>query len=49
MPRKRKEPRPAAALPSKEEILEFVRGANGKVGKREIARAFRVKGGDRLR
>ena len=47
MPRKRKEPRPAAALPSKDEILDFVRGANGKVGKREIARAFRVKGGDR--
>ena len=47
MPRKRKEPRPAAALPSKDEILEFVRGANGKVGKREIARAFWVKGGDR--
>ena len=47
MPRKRKEPRPAAALPSKDEILEFVRGANGKVGKREIARAFRVRGGDR--
>jgi ribonuclease R len=47
VPRKRKEPRPAAALPSKDEILDFVRGANGKVGKREIARAFRVKGGDR--
>jgi ribonuclease R len=47
VPRKRKEPRPAAALPSKDEILEFVRGASGKVGKREIARAFRVRGGDR--
>jgi ribonuclease R len=47
VPRKRKEPRPRAALPSKDAILEFVRGATGKVGKREIARAFRVEGGDR--
>jgi ribonuclease R len=44
---KRKEPRPRAALPSKDAILEFLRGATGKVGKREIARAFRVEGGDR--
>ena len=48
MPRKLKQPRPAAALPSQDAILEFVRAATGKVGKREIARAFRVKGGDRL-
>jgi ribonuclease R len=47
VPRKRKEPRPRAALPSKDAILEFVRGATGKVGKREIVRAFRVEGGDR--
>jgi ribonuclease R len=47
VPRKRKEPRPRAGLPSKDAILDFVRGAPGKVGKREIARAFRVEGGDR--
>ncbi|HJZ30746.1 MAG TPA: ribonuclease R [Hyphomicrobiaceae bacterium] len=47
MPRKRKEPRPAAALPSQHDILEFMRGATGQVGKREIARAFSIKGGDR--
>ena len=47
MSRKLKEPRPAAGLPSKDQILEFVRGAAGKVGKREIARAFSIRGGDR--
>jgi len=47
VPRKRKEARPRAGLPSQDAILEFVRGATGKVGKREIARAFRVEGGDR--
>jgi len=35
-------------LPSKEEIVRFVAGATGKVGKREIARAFGVSGGDRI-
>ena len=35
-------------LPSKEDILEYVRGAGVKAGKREIARAFAVKGGDRV-
>jgi ribonuclease R len=48
VPRKLKHPRPAAGLPGQAEILAFVRAAAGKVGKREIARAFRVKGGDRL-
>jgi ribonuclease R len=47
VPRKLKEPRPAAGLPSKDQVLEFVRGAAGKVGKREIARAFSIRGGDR--
>ena len=47
MARKTKEPRPAGGLPSKDDILHFVRSAAGKVGKREIARAFSVKGGDR--
>jgi ribonuclease R len=35
-------------LPSKDEILRFIRGAQEKVGKREIARAFGVRGGARL-
>jgi ribonuclease R len=36
----------AAPLPSKQQILHFVREHAGKVGKREIARAFQV--GDRV-
>jgi ribonuclease R len=35
-------------LPSKQEILDFLQGANREAGKREIARAFGVKGGDRI-
>ncbi len=47
MPRKSKEAR-GTALPSKEDILKYVRTAGVKAGKREIARAFAVKGGDRI-
>jgi ribonuclease R len=47
VPRKLKQPRPAAGLPSQDQVLEFVRRAAGKVGKREIARAFSIRGGDR--
>jgi len=35
-------------LPSKEEILTFMQDTQGKVGKREIARAFHIKGGQRI-
>jgi ribonuclease R len=35
-------------LPSKEAILEFIKESPGQVGKREIARAFNVSGGDRI-
>jgi len=35
-------------LPSREQILEFVSSATGNIGKREIARAFNVKGADRI-
>jgi ribonuclease R len=35
-------------LPSREDILRYIRETPGKVGKREIARAFDVKGGDRI-
>jgi ribonuclease R len=37
----------AAALPTKDEILAFVARQPGKVGTREIARAFGLKGADR--
>lgn len=53
---KKKEPRrqghkpkgEAAGLPSKEEILAYLRKAGAKAGKREIARAFDLKGSDRI-
>jgi ribonuclease R len=35
-------------LPSKQEILDFLQGSSAQVGKREIARAFGIKGGDRI-
>jgi ribonuclease R len=35
-------------LPSKQEILDFLGTASVKAGKREVARAFGVKGGDRV-
>ncbi|KAB2911298.1 MAG: ribonuclease R [Hyphomicrobiaceae bacterium] len=43
-----REKRTPGALPSREEILQFLRTAGTKAGKREIARAFSVKGGDRI-
>ena len=36
------------SVPSEAEILEFVRESKGAVGKREIARAFGLKGSDRI-
>jgi ribonuclease R len=39
--------RKTAPLPSKEQLLEFIRESPGRVGKREIARAFQVRGDDR--
>ncbi|HZP18734.1 MAG TPA: ribonuclease R [Bauldia sp.] len=44
-PRSRKSPR---ALPSREEVLAFIAEHPGQAGKREIARAFGVSGGDRI-
>ncbi|MGE0846727.1 MAG: ribonuclease R [Flavobacteriaceae bacterium] len=35
-------------LPTREQILDFISSEPGKVGKREIARAFGVKGADRI-
>jgi len=52
MPRKpkgnRSGPPKRGGLPGREEILNYIRSSPGKVGKREIARAFGIKGGDRL-
>ncbi len=35
-------------LPDKEQVLSFIRDFDGKVGKREIARAFGIKGPDKV-
>ena len=35
-------------LPAREEIVAFIKEQTGKVGRREIARAFGIKGGDRI-
>ncbi len=35
-------------LPSEAELLEFIRNSTGVVGKREIARAFNIKGTDKV-
>ncbi|MGE0117138.1 MAG: ribonuclease R [Dongiaceae bacterium] len=37
-----------APLPTKQQILEFIRASPTPVGKREIARAFGIGGGDRI-
>lgn len=39
----------AQGLPTKDELLTFLRESPAKTGKREIARAFKVKGADRIR
>jgi ribonuclease R len=41
-------PKPASALPSREDVVAFIAKTPGKVGKREIAQAFAIKGGDRI-
>jgi len=40
--------RQAGKLPSKQEIVDFLKSSPAKSGKREIARAFGVKGADRI-
>ncbi|MBE7636877.1 ribonuclease R [Sneathiella sp. P13V-1] len=35
-------------MPTKEQIREFIEKSEGNVGKREIAKAFGIKGGDRI-
>jgi ribonuclease R len=54
MPRKQKGPKSQGGpprregLPSRDEILDFIRTSPTRVGKREIARAFSIKGAQRL-
>jgi ribonuclease R len=36
-------------FPTKDQVLEFVRDSSGPVGKREISRAFNIRGEDRAR
>jgi ribonuclease R len=39
---------PSRGLPDRRELLEFIQNAEQKVGKREIARAFGIRGTDRV-
>jgi ribonuclease R len=39
----------SGAFPSKEQVLAFINESSEPVGKREVARAFRIKGNDRIR
>lgn len=41
-------PKKRDGLPGRDEILEFIKTSPGRVGKREIARAFGIKGSERL-
>jgi ribonuclease R len=45
----RKKKKGAPGLPEKAAVLEFLRTTPGKVGKREIARAFDLKGDDKIK
>ena len=37
-----------AELPTRQQVLDYIRGSEIPVGKREIARAFGIKGADRI-
>ncbi|MFN3743514.1 MAG: ribonuclease R [Hyphomicrobiaceae bacterium] len=39
---------PTAGLPTREQLLDYLSTTTEKVGKREIARAFNIRGGDRI-
>src|SRR5690606_20526420 len=45
--RRRQGVKPPAPRPTRQELLDFIASRPGKVGKREIARAFSLKGADR--
>ena len=40
--------RKPAGLPSREQVLEFIRTTDGPAGKREIAREFGLKGQEKI-
>ena len=41
-------PRKGLGLPSREQVLEFIRNTDGPAGKREIAREFGLKGQEKI-
>lgn len=45
---KRSKAHSSSTLPSREDLFAFIAETPGKVGKREIAQAFNIKGGDRI-
>ena len=45
---KRPNTRKFAGLPSKEQVMDFIRAADSTVGKREIAKHFRLKGQEKI-
>ncbi|HEU6441960.1 MAG TPA: ribonuclease R, partial [Microvirga sp.] len=45
---KRSKAHSSSTLPSREDLVTFIAETPGKVGKREIAQAFNIKGGDRI-
>ncbi|WP_324263049.1 ribonuclease R [Altererythrobacter sp. H2] len=45
---KRPASRPAPGLPTTDQVLQFIQTANGVVGKREIAKAFGLKGQEKI-
>ncbi|MBK1866452.1 ribonuclease R [Aestuariivirga sp. YIM B02566] len=44
----RKAKQTSSDLPTAEQLIDFIKTSPGKVGKREIARAFNIKGNDRI-
>ena len=41
--------RPPPPFPTKDQLLDFIRDSPTPVGRKEIARAFRISGDDRVR
>ena len=48
MPRKPRKSKRPPGLPTREQLLDFIRQSETPVGKREIARAFGITGADRI-
>lgn len=48
MAKPKNSPKRAGILPSKQEIVEFLQSSPAQTGKREIARAFGIRGDDRI-